>query len=250
MFPHLFALARDQQGPVCQAWQEAWALALPTALSDHRAYDLIRMQKILGDCQPSEGPDAWVWHEPRFSARAVYQRLREQAATEDPTFLRLWRVAWKSRLLLKIRILAWLLLGRRLKMRAFLHRVIPDVPAGCALRARAEETCEHLFITCPFASSAWELANVYRLEISSWEAFWRSFGRVRSDYRRSGSGFPPYSGPYGAIGTKSYSGDASLQLMPSSTTRGDLSSQGIVVAQANRLMNPFNLTLYTRHITI
>ena len=148
-FPRLFALARDQQVSVCQAWQEAWAPALPVALSDQRADDLIRMQTLLGDCQLSEGPDAWVWQEPRFSARAVYQRLLEQAATEDPTFLRLWRAAWKSQLLLKIRIFAWLLLRRRLKTRAFLHRVIPDISTGCALCASAEETCEHLFITCP-----------------------------------------------------------------------------------------------------
>ena len=170
-FPCLFALARDQQGPVCQAWQEALAPALPAALSDQRADDLIRMQQLLGDRQPSEGPDAWIWQEPRFSARAVYQRLREQAATEDPTFLRLWRAAWKSRLLLKIRVFAWLLLRRRLKTRAFLHRVIPDVPAGCALCADAEETCEHLFTTCPVSSTVWQQANVDRLEISSWEDF-------------------------------------------------------------------------------
>ena len=133
------------------------------------------MQQLLGDCQTSEGPDARVWQEPRFSARAVYQGLREQAATEDPTFLRLWRAAWKSRLLIKIRIFAWLLLRRRLKTRAFLHRLIPDVPAGCALCADAEESCEHLFITCPVSSTVWQHANVDRLEISSWEAFWRSF---------------------------------------------------------------------------
>ena len=58
-------------------------------------------------------------------------------------------------------------------------------------------------------------------------------GREPSDYWRSGSGSSPYSGPYGAIGTKSYSGDASPQSMPSSTTRGDLSSHGIGVAQAS-----------------
>ena len=175
IFPRLFALAQDQQGPVCQACQEAWAPALPAALSYQRAADLIRLQELLGDCQPSEGPNAWVWQEPRFSARAVYQRLREQAVTEDPTFLQLWCAVWKSRLLLKIRIFSWLLLRRRLRTRAFLHRVVLDVPAGCALCAGAEENCEHLFITCPFALSVWQLANVDRLELSSWEAFWRSF---------------------------------------------------------------------------
>ena len=90
--------------------------------------------------------------------------------------------------MLKIRIFAWLFLRRRLKTRAFLHRVLPDVPAGCALCAGAEETCEHLFITCPVSSSVWQWANVDRLEISSWEAFWRSFGagtqRLSAEWQR------------------------------------------------------------------
>ena len=60
IFPRPFTLARDQQGPICQAWQEAWAPALPVALSDQRAADLLRLQELLGDCQPSEGPDAWL----------------------------------------------------------------------------------------------------------------------------------------------------------------------------------------------
>ena len=167
IFLRLFSLAWEQQGPVCQAWQEAWAPALPAALSDQRATDLLRLQELLIDRQPSEGPDAWLWQEPRFSARVVYHRLREQAGTEDPTFLRLWCAIWKSGLLIKIRIFAWLLLWRRLRTRSFLHRVVPDDPAGCALCAGAEENCEHLFITCPFASSVWQWANVDRLELSS-----------------------------------------------------------------------------------
>ena len=75
-------------------------------------------------------------------------------------------------------------------------------------------------------------------------------GQERNDYRWSGSDYSPYSGPFRAIRTKSYSGDASPQSMPSSMTRGDLSSHGIGVAQASRLMYPFNLTLNTRHITL
>ena len=73
---------------------------------------------------------------------------------------------------------------------------------------------------------------------------------LQRDIRGSGSGFSPYSGPYGAIETKSFLGDASPQSMPSSTTRGDLSSHGIGVAQASRPMYPFNLTLSIRHITL
>ena len=175
-FPRLFALSLDQEGSVDRAWHEAWAPALPEALSDQRAGDLLRLQELLADRQPSDMPDAWIWCEPLFSVRAVYKRLRDQMGPEDFAFLRRWRRIWKSCLPMKIRVFAWLLLRRRLLTRSRRWLLIPDALAECALCARAVEDCEHLFITCPFASSVWRGASVDRLELSSWEDFWRSIG--------------------------------------------------------------------------
>ena len=42
-FPCLFALSLDQEGIVNRAWHDAWAPALPEALSDQRAGDLLRL---------------------------------------------------------------------------------------------------------------------------------------------------------------------------------------------------------------
>ena len=175
-FPRLFALSLDQEGSVNRAWHEAWAPALPEALSDQRAGDLLRLQELLADRQPSDMPDAWIWCEPLFSVRAVYKRLRDQMGPEDSAFLRRWRRIWKSCLPMKIRVFAWLLLRRRLLTRSRRRLLIPDTSTECALCARAVEDCEHLFITCPFASSVWRGASVDRLELSSWEDFWRSIG--------------------------------------------------------------------------
>ena len=55
-------------------------------MSDQRVADFLRLQELLADSRPSEGNDVWIWSEQRFSARAVYSRLREQAAAEDPAF--------------------------------------------------------------------------------------------------------------------------------------------------------------------
>ena len=164
-------------------WHDAWAPPLPEALSDQQAGDLLRLQELLADRQPSEGQDEWIWSEPLFSVRVVYNRFRDQVGSEDPAFLRLWRRVWKSRLPMKIRVFAWLLLRRRLLTRSLLQRMIPDAPAGCALCAGAAEDCEHLFVTCSFASSVWRRARVARLELSSWEAFWSSIGD--RPYRRT-----------------------------------------------------------------
>ena len=93
---------------------------------------------------------------------------------EDPTFIRLWRRAWKSRLPLKIWVFVWLLLRRRLMTRAYRQRMAPESTTECALCAGAMEDCEHLFVTCPFASSVWLSTRVAPIDLSSWEAFWRS----------------------------------------------------------------------------
>ena len=120
-------------------------------------------------------PDAWIWSEPLFSVQVVYKRLRDQVGPEDSALLRRWRRIWKSCLPMKIRVFAWLLLCRHLQTRSRRQRMIPD-EAKCALYAGAEKDCEHLFVTCSFASSVWRRASVARLELSSWEDFWSFIG--------------------------------------------------------------------------
>ena len=109
-FPRLFALALDPEGSVKQAWHNAWAPALPSALSEQRMLNFMRLHELLANQRPSAGPDEWSWSGQSFNVRAVYRRLREQVAPEDPLFLRLWRWVWKSRTPVKIRIFVWLLL--------------------------------------------------------------------------------------------------------------------------------------------
>ena len=174
LFPRLYALSLDPDELVSRAWQDAWTPALREAMSDQRVADFLRLQKLLADSRPSEGNDVWIWSEQRFSARAVYSRLREQAAAEDPAFIRQWRWAWKSRIPMKIRVFVWLLLRRRLMTRAYRQRMTPEATTECALCAGAVEDCEHLFVTCPLASSVWLSARVAQIDLSSWEAFWRS----------------------------------------------------------------------------
>ena len=174
IFPLLYSLSPDPNEPVSRAWRDAWTPALREAMSDQRVIDFLKLQELIADRRPSESNDVWIWNEQCFSARAVYSRLREQAEAEDPAFIRLWRRAWKSRLPMKIRVFIWLLLRRRLMTRAYRQRMAPESTTECALCAGAVEDCEHLFVTCPFASPVWLSARVVQIDISSWEAFWRS----------------------------------------------------------------------------
>ena len=81
---------------------------------------------------------------------------------------------WKRRLLLKIKIFAWLLLRRRLMTRSLRQRMVLESFVDCPLCARSVEDCPHLFFTCPFAQEVWLAADVGRIVTTSEEAFWRS----------------------------------------------------------------------------
>ena len=49
VFPCLYALSTDPGILVQRAWHEAWAPALPVALSNQRVDELLRLQELLAD---------------------------------------------------------------------------------------------------------------------------------------------------------------------------------------------------------
>ena len=83
---------------------------------------------------------------------------------------------------MKIRVFVWLLLRKRLMTRSYRQHMTPASETECALCTGAVEDCEHLFVTCPFAASVWQLARVAHIDTSSLEAFWRSISD--GPYRR------------------------------------------------------------------
>ena len=148
--------------------------------------------------------------------------------SEDSAFLRRWRRIWKSCLPMKIRVFAWLLLCRRLLTRSLCQRMIPDAPAECAPCVGSAEDCEHLFVTCSFASSVWRRANIAHLELSSWEAFWSSIRdrpyRLTAEWQLN---FPILWSIWCHRNEVIYSGVVLPQSMPFSTTREDWIYHGL-----------------------
>ena len=155
-----------------RAWNDAWVLPLPQALSDQRVAELISLQELLDDRRLSEAAqDAWVWSGPSFTTRAEYRLLRDKENSEDPLILQRCRLVWKRCLPLKIKVFAWLLLRRRLMTRSRLQRMVPNAPMECLLCVKAVEDCQHLFFLCPLAQTVWQATCVGHLVATSEEAF-------------------------------------------------------------------------------
>ena len=89
--------------------------------------------------------DAWIWRQPRFSAKATYRLLCGQMSPEDTHIIQRCWLIWKRHIPLKIRIICWLLLRRRLMTRAVRQHMYPDSPLNCPLCGGDLEDCSHLF---------------------------------------------------------------------------------------------------------
>ena len=147
------------------------------------------MDNQLADIRPQEETrDAWVWQQPRFSAKATYRLLCGQMPPEDPHIIQRCRLVWKRRILLKIRIFGWLLLRQQFMTRVMHQRILPATSVSCPLCDGGPKDCSHLFFLYPLAQVAWWVAAVARLSMTSEEAFWRSlsggFFRSEVDWRR------------------------------------------------------------------
>ena len=203
-----------------QAWHDAWAPPMPATLSDQRTAELLRLQELLADLRPTEGQDGWTWCEASFSVRAAYRRLRAQAGSEDPMFLRLWRRIWRSCIPLKIRVFLWLFLRRRLMTRSLRQRWYPHSSADCALCGASLEDCDHLFIKCPLAQAVWTITRGVRLSCPRWKSFGDLWRTALTAGGQSGTSSSPHSGLYGTTETRWCSGVESPPRMQSCTKRG------------------------------
>ena len=171
-FPRLYGLTTARNVSVRSTWTGTWNPPLPQALSDQRLAEFLRLQSHLVDIRPLEATrDAWVWRQSRFTVKAVYRLLCGQLPPENEYVTQRCRLIWKRHIPLKIRILGWLLLRRRLMTRVARQRMFPDSPVCCPLCGGGPEDCSHLFFQCPLAQEAWRGAAVARLSVTSEETF-------------------------------------------------------------------------------
>ncbi|CAL2240885.1 unnamed protein product [Prunus armeniaca] len=68
---------------------------------------------------------------------------------------------WKLDIPHKVQIFVWMLIRKRLQVRARLHRFMPHLCPDCPLCQNQPETIQDLFVDCSFAKNVWECSFVF-----------------------------------------------------------------------------------------
>ena len=127
-------------------------------LSEEAFAQYIELQNLLSNLPDSTEADSWsyIWGA-SFSCSKAYKQLKGHFPTHPS-----YKWLWKSCCQLKHKIFFWLLLKDRLSTRGLLKRrnmFLEDY--NCAICGEEiEETLEHLFLHCNFASQCWTTLNV------------------------------------------------------------------------------------------
>ena len=159
------------------------------------------MQQSIVHKSPQRGMwNSWEWISVPFSVWGAYKRLCEGQSEENHSINSACSFLWQQKVPLKVRLLRWLLLWKRLMTRVFHRRLYPESSAACGLCSSAEEDCAHLFFECSFARSICDRQTSSRVDTTSESSFWESI-RKSSCRRRMRFAYSRCSRPYGCTGT-------------------------------------------------
>ncbi|KAM6590718.1 hypothetical protein CsatA_013323 [Cannabis sativa] len=150
-----------------------WDLHKLNSLFDHET-----VSSILKDGAPSgSGQDSWIWtleSNGRFSCKSAYLAQALERAPQCNVAPALWNKLWNSRIVERHKVLWWCILSQALPVRAVIRRRIQIEDTSCPFCGLAEETVEHLFLTCDVAmhlwrSSPWGIFPVCNTGIRVWD---------------------------------------------------------------------------------
>jgi hypothetical protein len=182
-FPQLFSFARNASISVQQfISQDAYANFF-TPLSAIASDQLRRLEASTATLNvDATSYDKWnyIWGSDDFTAHKAYIHLRGSSYAH-PVFSWLWKSCYRGR----HKFTFWLLLRDRLSTRNILrrkNRVLDDY--NCPMcNSSVEETSEHLFLSCPFATWCWRFIYV------SWDMSVNIFDRIVEGRRSFGKKF-------------------------------------------------------------
>jgi len=159
-FPELFSFVRKPKCSIIFQLDKDTAVAFFLPLSPQASAQLEAMQALFQDFSwDMNSEDHWkyIWGSITYSSSKAYRLLIGQQQTSP-----LFKWMWTSGNLGKHKFFFWLLLMDRLNTRNMLirkNRHLDDY--NCVLcNTNTEETCFHLFSTCPFSAACWNSINI------------------------------------------------------------------------------------------
>ncbi|KAJ4730412.1 RNA-directed DNA polymerase (reverse transcriptase)-related family protein [Rhynchospora pubera] len=94
----------------------------------------------------------WKWtNDGTFTSKSAYFIMRDPGMRSP-----YYKVLWKTKALLKVKILYWIAMLDRLLTRENMHNKGWTVDRDCVLCRNAVETELHMFVQCPFTKYVWQ----------------------------------------------------------------------------------------------
>ncbi|KAL4586442.1 hypothetical protein LXL04_011078 [Taraxacum kok-saghyz] len=123
-------------------------------LSTEEEMERVCCELILHDAPLSETEDKWTWQLETHGDFSV-KSLRRKWETENLQELQ-YKHWWNSWVPIKVNFLGWRAALNRLPVKAELRKRHVQLPDHlCGFCNTEEETCEHLFLQCPWAKEVW-----------------------------------------------------------------------------------------------
>jgi len=116
----------------------------------HELMEALKARRII----PSRKEDEIFWTGSKsghYKVKFGYVLQNPQVKSDWPSFL-----CWSKWTLPKAGAFAWIAIHKRILTSDRLKSLGITSPSRCVLCGKAEETIDHLLLTCPFASNCWD----------------------------------------------------------------------------------------------
>ena len=150
-FPHLYSHSIDDKVLVATVWQTSLLSNLRNRLTNAAARELDCLLLLLQDFQQVDRPDERsLTHGLAFSAKHAYSSI-----VADDSFDPHHDFVWASKVPIKVKIFAWLLLRDWLNTKANMFHKNVAQSAACPRCQDTYEDALHLISNCSYASQVW-----------------------------------------------------------------------------------------------
>jgi hypothetical protein len=181
IFPILFSFAIDTHlsvKDVLNGEDRSQLFALPLSVHAFEEFQSLQAQLDSFRLQPSEH-DEWktIWNDGAYSSSRYYKHcFKDQKASLVFSWI------WKSKVMLRIRVFAWLMVSDRLNTRDMIRRRhwnVTDVFHYVLCPTHTTEDWQHLFFKCSFSIRIW---NYLQIEWTDGDSYEEVFSAARKDF--------------------------------------------------------------------